>query len=117
MEGFQAEDRLDVLEPFAEGEGEVAGLLYCPVAGGVGGDATQMHPAGAMLDEYQDVQSLQQRGAHVEEVDGEDPGGLGVQKLPPGRTRAARPGSMPAVRRISQTVDCTTVTPSFVISQ
>jgi hypothetical protein len=44
-----------------------------------------MHPPGAVLDEHQDVQSLQQHGVHVEEVDGEDPGGLGVQELPPGR--------------------------------
>jgi hypothetical protein len=49
-----------------------------------------MHPPGAVLDEHQDVQSLQQHGVHVEEVDGEDPGGLGVQELPPGRARAAR---------------------------
>ena len=76
-----------VLEPLAEGEGEVAGLLHRPLAGGVGGDAAQMHPAGAVLDEHQDVQSLQQHGVHVEEVDREDPGGLGVQELPPGRAR------------------------------
>ncbi len=81
--------KLDVLEPLAEGEGEVAGLLGRPLAGGVGGDTSQMHPAGAVLDEHEDVQSLQQHGVHVEEVDGEDSGGLGVQELPPGRTRAA----------------------------
>ena len=79
-----------VLEPLAEGEGEVAGLLHRPLAGGVRGDAAQMHPAGAVLDEYQDIQSLQQHGVHVQEVDREDPGGLGVQELPPGRARAAR---------------------------
>ena len=28
---------------------------------------------------------LQQHGVHVQEVDREDPGGLGVQELPPGR--------------------------------
>ena len=43
-----------------------------------------------MLDEHQDVQALQQHGVHVEEVDGEDPGGLGVQELPPARARASR---------------------------
>jgi hypothetical protein len=31
-------------------------LLDSPVAGGVRGDATQVHPPGAMLDEYQDIQ-------------------------------------------------------------
>ena len=49
-----------VPEPLVEGQGEVAGLLHRPLAGGVGGDSAQMHPAGAMLDEYQDVQSSQQ---------------------------------------------------------
>jgi transposase len=48
------------------------------------------HPPGSMHDEHQDVQALQQHGVHVEEVDGEDPSGLGVQELPPGRARAAR---------------------------
>jgi hypothetical protein len=36
------------------------------------------------------VQSLQQHGVHAEEVDGEDPGGLGVQELPPLRHEVAR---------------------------
>ena len=70
--------------------GEVAGLLHRPFSGGVGGDAAQMHPAGSMLDEHQDVQTLQQHGVHVEEVHGEDPGGLGMYELPPGRARTAR---------------------------
>jgi hypothetical protein len=43
-----------VARPLAEGEGEVAGLLGRPLAGGVGGDASQMHAAGAVLDEHQD---------------------------------------------------------------
>ena len=33
---------------------------------------------------------FQQHGVDVQEVDCEDPGGLGVQELPPGRARAAR---------------------------
>jgi hypothetical protein len=36
------------------------------------------------------MQPLQQHGIHVKEIDREDPGGLGVQELPPGRARAAR---------------------------
>ena len=36
------------------------------------------------------VQSLQQHGVHVQEVDREDPGGLGAEKLPPGRAGTAR---------------------------
>jgi hypothetical protein len=42
-----------------------------------------------VLDENQDVQPLQQHGVHVQEVDGEDLGGLGVQELPPGRACAS----------------------------
>ena len=45
--------------------------------------------AGAVLDEHQDIQSFQQHGVHMQEVDRDDPGGLGVQELPPGRARAA----------------------------
>jgi hypothetical protein len=44
-----------------------------------------VHPAGAVLDEYQHVQPCQQHCVNVEEVDGQDPGGLGVQELPPRR--------------------------------
>ena len=85
-----AEQEPDVLEPPAEGEGEVAGLLHGPRTGRVRGDAADVHPAGAVLDEHQDVQSSQQQGVCVQEIDREDPGGLGVQELPPGRARAAR---------------------------
>jgi hypothetical protein len=42
-----------------------------------------VHPASAVLDEYQHVQPFQQHCVHVEEVDGQYPGGLGVQELPP----------------------------------
>jgi hypothetical protein len=84
-----ADEELDVLELLAEGEGEVAGLLHRSLAGGVGGDSAKMHPAGAMFDGYQDVQSSQQHCVHVQEVDHDDLGGLGVQELPPGRARAA----------------------------
>jgi hypothetical protein len=75
------------------GQSEVAGLLDGPVPGRVRGDAAQVHPAGTVLDEYQDVQALEQHGARVQEIDREDPGGLGCQELPP-----RRPG--PARRRI-----------------
>jgi hypothetical protein len=75
----------DVLEPLVEAEGEVAGLLHGPLAGRMRGDAAEVHPAGAMLDEHQDVQALQQHGIHVQEINCQDPGGLGVQELLPGR--------------------------------
>ncbi|MGO9219064.1 MAG: hypothetical protein ACLP5E_15080 [Streptosporangiaceae bacterium] len=75
----------DVLEPFPEGEGEVAGMLHRPLAGGMCGNPAEVHPAGAGLDKHQDVQPVQQHGVHVQEIHREDPGGLGVQELPPGR--------------------------------
>ncbi len=74
-----------VPEPLAEAEGEVAGLLHGPLARRAGGDPAEVQPPGAMFDEYQDIDALQQHGVHVQEVDREDPGGLGVQELPPGR--------------------------------
>ena len=79
----------DVLEPLAEGEGEVAGLLHRPLAGGMCGHPAEVHPAGAVLNKNQDVQPVQQHGVHVQEIHREDPGGLGVQELPPGRARPA----------------------------
>ena len=90
-----------VLEPFVETYRQVAGLLHCPVAGRVRGDAAEMHPAGAMLDEHQDIHPLQQHGVHVQEIDCHDPGGLGgenCRQVGPARRGA---GSMPAARRIS----------------
>jgi hypothetical protein len=44
---------LYVLEPLVQAEGEIPCLLNGPLAGGVGGDATEVHPAGAVLDENQ----------------------------------------------------------------
>jgi hypothetical protein len=38
-----------------------------PLSGGMCGDAAEMHPAGAVLDEDQYVQSLQQHGVPVQE--------------------------------------------------
>jgi hypothetical protein len=42
-----------------------------------------VHPAGAVLDEYQHVQPCEQHGVDMEKVDGQDSGGLGAQELPP----------------------------------
>ena len=74
-----------VLEPLAEGKSEVTGLLHRPLAGGMCGDSPEVHPTGPMLDEYQDVQPVQQDGVHMQEIHRENPGGLGVQELPPAR--------------------------------
>jgi len=48
------DQELNVLEPLAEAESEVAGLLHRPLASGVCGDPADVHPAGAMFDEHQD---------------------------------------------------------------
>src|SRR5690242_1623931 len=53
-----ADQELDALEPLVEAEGEVAGLLHGPLARRAGGDPAEVHPAGAVLDEYQDVYAL-----------------------------------------------------------
>jgi len=76
-----------------------------------------VHPAGAVLDEHHDVQPPEEHRVHVQEVNGEDPGRLGMRRncrqVGPDRRGA---GSMPAARRISHTVDGAAVTPSFVSS-
>ena len=77
-----ADQELNVLEPLAEAQGKVAGLLHGPLAGRARGDPADVHPAGAMLDEHQHVYALQQHGVHVQEIDCDDPGGLSVQELP-----------------------------------
>jgi hypothetical protein len=43
-----------------------------------------------VLDEHQDMQSFQQHHVCVQQVGREDPGGLGVQELTPGRAHSAR---------------------------
>jgi hypothetical protein len=69
---------------------QVTGLLHGPVAGGVRGDAAEVHPAGAVLDEHQHVQPFQQHDVDVPEAGCADPGGLAVQELPPLRHEVAR---------------------------
>jgi hypothetical protein len=85
-----ADEELNVLEALAEAEGEVAGLLHGPLVRRARGDPADVHPAGAVFDEHQDMQSLEEHGVHVQEIDCDDPGGLGVQELPPARARASR---------------------------
>jgi hypothetical protein len=43
-----------------------------------------------VLDEHQDIQALKQNGIDVQEVDGNDPSGLGREELPPCRPGLAR---------------------------
>jgi len=44
-----------------------------------------MPPTGTVLDEHQHAYVLQQDSIHVQEIDREDPGGLGMHELPPRR--------------------------------
>ena len=44
---------------------------------------------GAMLDEHQDIQPLQQHGVHVQEIDCHDPGDLGCE-APSGTSSSVR---------------------------
>src|ERR1039457_3959476 len=84
------DQKTDVPEPLAEVKGQVAGLLHRPHAGRVGGDAAEVHPAGAVLDEYQHVQPGQRDSIYVKKVDGNNPGGLRVQELAPSRPAPSR---------------------------
>jgi hypothetical protein len=46
--------------------------------------------AGAVLDDDQSVEAVEQHSVHVDEVDCNDAVSLGVKELPPGRAGAAR---------------------------
>ena len=66
------------------GHQQVACLLGHPLPRRMGGDPGHVHAPCAVLDEDQHVQAAQRRGIDVEEVDGEDRLGLGLQERPPG---------------------------------
>jgi hypothetical protein len=51
----------------------------------VGGDAAEVHPAGAVLDEHQDTQPGQRHCVHMQEV-----GGLRLPEPPPSPAVPAR---------------------------
>ena len=69
---------------------QVAGLLGDPGPGRVGGDAGDVHAAGAVLDHHQDVEAAQKDGVDVGEVDREDRVGLRGEELSPGRSGPLR---------------------------
>ena len=86
------EDRVAIMdqepqraEAVAQVHGEVAGLLRRPCPGRARGHPGQVQPAGAVLDEHQHVQPLEQHRLHHQEVTGDDGVRLGGQELPPGR--------------------------------
>src|SRR5512142_2444672 len=69
----------------------------CVVPGAVrvGGDASQVDAAGAVLDDDQGVDATQEQGVHMDEVDREDAVGLHGQELLPRRAGAAGRGVDP----------------------
>jgi hypothetical protein len=69
----------------AEDGDEGAGLLGDPPPSRVSGDAGQVHPPTAELDDEQHLHPLQEGRVDGEEVAGHDPGGLLAQKRPPAR--------------------------------
>jgi hypothetical protein len=71
---------------------EVTGLLGHPFPCRVGGDARQVHPPDAVLNEEQHVEATQEHGAGVKEVRRKDRPGLGVP----------RPANSPWMRRYPQ---------------
>lgn len=70
--------------------GQVASLLDHPVAGGVGGDAGEVDPAGADLDEEEDVQAAEPDRVDDEEVGGEQVAGMLADELRPGPVTSLR---------------------------
>src|SRR5690348_6677573 len=65
--------------------GEVADKLGGPLAGRVCRDPEQVHPPGPDLDDERDVQALERdRAVDVEEVRGQQRGGVGAQEGAPG---------------------------------
>jgi hypothetical protein len=70
--------------------GEVAGLLYGPFAGRFAVMPPRCMRRVPCSMNTRIRTGAAQHGVDVQEVDGEDPGGLGVQELAPRRARATR---------------------------
>ena len=103
------DQELEICGLIAKIHEQVTGLLGHPSAGGVGGDAQQVHTPGGVFDKEQDVQAAQGHGIDMEEVGREDGFGLGGQEGAPRLACRLGTGSMPASLRIFQTVDGATV--------
>ena len=93
-----------VLEPLAEGEGEVAGLLGGPRAGGAGGDAQTVHPPGLDLNHEEDMQAFEEHGVSVQEVARQYPGAWEVRNSRQVGDARRGAGSSPAAARIRRIV-------------
>src|SRR6266516_210264 len=74
-------------DPVVEVHEQVGGLLGGPGAGRVGGPARDVHAPGHDLHDEQDVQTLEEDRAGMEEVAGQQPLRRGAQERPPGGVR------------------------------
>jgi hypothetical protein len=90
-----AEQEAERAQPRTGIGGEVAGLLCCPVLGGVLGDAGDVQPSCAVFEEYQGVEAFAEGGVDVEEVRGDDAASLVGEELLPGGTGSAWCGINP----------------------
>ena len=75
-----------------DGHGQVAGGLGAPRAAEGSGDAGEVHAAGGVFDEEQDMDLAERDGVDDEGVTGDDPAGLGGEELGPGRPGSSRGG-------------------------
>ncbi len=76
-----ADHELDLIRLLAEVHMEVAGLLGCPLPGGMGGDAEDADAPGRVLDHGRDIGSGAVEQVDGEEVAGQDRLGLATQEL------------------------------------
>jgi hypothetical protein len=94
--GVAVPDQEPELAPgVVEAHDQVAGLLGQPGAGGVGGDAEDVHAAGGVLDDEERVQPPQGDGLNMEQVAGQDRVRLRAEELTPRRSGPARCGIDP----------------------
>jgi hypothetical protein len=81
-----ADQEPELLGAVGEVHQQVANLLGHPIAAGMGGDPGDVHAAGGVLDDDQEVEPAEDDGVDVGEVDGEDGMGLRGEELSPGGT-------------------------------
>ncbi|MGW6476351.1 hypothetical protein ACWGDS_00045 [Streptomyces sp. NPDC055059] len=68
----------------------VSGALGGPCGGDMLGDASDVDAAGVVLDEEEDEQAPQENGVDMEDIDGEDARGLGLEEPGPRPVAALR---------------------------
>jgi hypothetical protein len=107
-----ADQEVEPVGAVAQVHEQVAGLLGDPGPSGVRGDPGNVHATTLVLDHDQDVETTQEQGIDVGEVDREDRVGLRGEELSPGRPRPSPCGSRPSALRIAHTVDAAIRWPS-----